>query len=143
MNCFYLLHKSAGPEGMSDYLPSDLTFPPAAEKEVGANAIKASVLDRSLPLRHFAITRGDENRIQVAGMRFNPPAFLPNYVLELSVVSPPLPKAGGRPRTGRFSYISPDPRCFGGRRGNQHVHSPSSVAPMSGRRSNSYASRSK
>ena len=70
MNCFYLLHKSAGPEGMSDDVLSGLTFSPAAKKEVGENAIKASVLDRSLPLRHFAISRGDENRIQVAGLRF-------------------------------------------------------------------------
>lgn len=95
MNGFHLLHKSAGPEGMSDDVPSDQTFPHTAEKITGENASLARALDRSLPLRHFAVTRGDENRIQVAGMRFNPPAFLPNQVLELSVVSPPLPKPGG------------------------------------------------
>lgn len=39
MNCFYLLHKSASPEGMSDDVPSGLTFPPTAEKEMGENAI--------------------------------------------------------------------------------------------------------
>lgn len=43
MNWFYLLHNSAGPEGVSDDVPSGLTFPPAAEKKVGVNAIKASV----------------------------------------------------------------------------------------------------